>query len=112
MSKEATPLPISEMDKAQRAATKDYCTNTEFKCLLDGGDPKATIYNLRAMAFSCGFEKGAEYSKSKAIEDFILQLRKWCEKSPGLSDEIKFIGALDLLEYAEELKLKICNEVK
>lgn len=59
--KEAIPLPISKLDEKQRESTKDYCTNTEFKCYLDGGDPAATIYNLRAMAFSSGFEKGVKW---------------------------------------------------
>jgi hypothetical protein len=110
MSKEATPLPISEMDKAQRAATKDYCTNTEFKCLLDGGDPKATIYNLRAMAFSCGFEKGAEYSKSKAIEDALDEV---LQKAKEVCLKEKYLGKSHILTFSDlydiikELKLKI-----
>jgi hypothetical protein len=41
-------------------------------------------------------------SKSKAIEDFILELREWCECSHGDADH-----AYNLLAYAESLKDKI-----
>ena len=84
--KPAEPLPISELDAAQREATNDYCTNTEFKCLLDGGDPKSTIYNLRAMAHSCGFEKGVKWliEKAKKNKNNCLYYGK-----DGLSDPVE-----------------------
>ena len=39
---------------AKNTAVKDYCENSEFRTFTD--DPKATIYNLRAMAFASGWE--------------------------------------------------------
>lgn len=41
-------------NEAKNKAVKEYCDNTEFTTYTD--DPKATIYNLRAMAFASGWE--------------------------------------------------------
>lgn len=50
-------------------------------------------------------------SKSTAIADFILELRKWADTNVpifGQSEYLKFKdGVLHLLKYAEELKEKI-----
>lgn len=41
----------------------DYCKNTEFVCNLGGGDPKATIHNLRMMAYAHGYEAAWKATK-------------------------------------------------
>lgn len=45
--------------KAKNQAVKDYCEDAEFVTHTD--DPKATIYNLRAMAFASGWEAAQYY---------------------------------------------------
>lgn len=44
-------------------AAQHYIKNTEFVCHLDGGDPKATIANLRMMAFTAGYEAAWKHTK-------------------------------------------------
>jgi len=52
-------LEICGSRKKSNEKTKEYCEGSRFTCLLgEGADPKATIYNLRAMAHFCGWESG------------------------------------------------------
>lgn len=61
--KKVLAIPLEEdkeylaMKKAANQAANDYCKNVEFVCHLGGGDPKATIHNLRFMAYKAGFEQ-------------------------------------------------------
>lgn len=61
--KKVLAIPLEEdkeylaMKKAANQAANDYCKNVEFVCHLGGGDPKATIHNLRFMAYTAGFEQ-------------------------------------------------------
>lgn len=47
-------MKIDSDIEAKNKAVRDYCKNSEFRTFTD--DPKATIYNLRAMAFASGWE--------------------------------------------------------
>ncbi|OQB10418.1 MAG: hypothetical protein BWY21_00339 [Parcubacteria group bacterium ADurb.Bin216] len=65
---EATPLQDTDKEwQAVRAlanqAALDYCKNTEFIDHLGGGDPKATIHNLRMMAYAHGYEAAWKATK-------------------------------------------------
>jgi len=53
--------PLSYNDSVKQEANKaalNYCETSEFVCHLGGGDPKATIHNLRMMAFYDGYLAG------------------------------------------------------
>jgi hypothetical protein len=56
----AIGLEVSEVSQQANKEAQEYAKNTEFTCLLGGGDPKATIHNLRTMAFASGYEKAYE----------------------------------------------------
>lgn len=63
----ATPLDTDNseweaMRKLANQSAQEYC-KTEFVCHLDGGDPKATIHNLRMMAFTAGYEQAWRHTK-------------------------------------------------
>lgn len=66
-SKLAKPLEVDPEYEAMRQAANQaaqyYVKNTEFVCNLGGGNPKATIHNLRMMAFVDGFEKAWKLTK-------------------------------------------------
>lgn len=71
------------------------------------GANKAEVYSdvwrdlKRALGKALASEEKKEF-ESKAIEDFILELRKWTDLYSAST-----LYASDLLEYAEELKEKI-----
>lgn len=61
--KEAKPLweeteAYKKFKESGWQKAKDYASNTEFTCHLGGGDPKATIHNLRSFAYSAGYDQG------------------------------------------------------
>lgn len=65
-----TATPLEEDNKEWQAvrilankAALDYCKNTEFVDHLGGGDPKATIHNLRMMAYAHGYEAAWKHTK-------------------------------------------------
>ena len=39
---------------------KKYASETEFVCNLGGGDPKATIFNLRSFAYAAGYKQAIQ----------------------------------------------------
>lgn len=68
--KQLVAVPLEDNDKELQAvrmlanqAAVDYCKNTEFVDHLDGGDPKATIHNLRMMAYAHGYEAAWKATK-------------------------------------------------
>lgn len=65
-------------------------------CANCSGTDTMTYYDAETV------QKAIKESKSKAIEDFILELRKWTDLYSAST-----LYASDLLEYAEELKEKI-----
>lgn len=60
---EDTDKELAAIRLLANQAALDYCKNTEFVCNLGGGDPKATIHNLRMMAYAHGYEAAWKATK-------------------------------------------------
>lgn len=70
------PDGMSDAEKARDAAATKYATETETIVLnADQMDAEAIIYNLRAMAFSAGFEEALAL-RDKQLRELVVKWRK------------------------------------
>ena len=56
--------PLNDQPNIAFEKAKEYCEKVEFICNLGGGDPKATIFNMRSMAYTAGYKQALEDLKN------------------------------------------------